>query len=180
MNNFKSRLLTFTGIAVASVAVFSFPAFAETYNMSGTVIAVTPNYRNVSSPVTVQDCYDVEVPVYGTRQRSGNAAEGAFLGMLLGGIAGKGLTGDDKGAAAGAIMGGVIGADKGAKPKNETVVIGHRTERQCDNKTVYENRRQLSDYTVSYEVLGVTQQANVSRKYQIGDSIPVRINIGLR
>jgi len=35
--------------------------------------------------------------------------------MIIGGIIGKGVTGDDKGAAAGAVLGGVIGADKGGK-----------------------------------------------------------------
>ena len=80
-------------------------------------------------------------------------------------------------AAAGAVMGGVIAADKGGKRQ---VVTGYRTERQCSNQTVYETRRELTDYTVSYEILGVTQRANVSRKYRVGDSIPVQVHIGLR
>lgn len=102
---------------------------------------VKDHYRTVYEqiPVTKRYCEDVEVPVYGTRQRQGNAAEGAILGMIIGGIAGKAVTGKDDGAAAGAIMGGVIGADKGAKPKNETVITGYRVERQCNEVTEYIN-----------------------------------------
>ena len=177
MNNFKSRLLVFAGIAVASVAVFSIPAFAETYNMSGTITEVNPNYRNVNAPVTVQDCQDVEVPVYGRASNGGASGGDVLMGMIVGGLLGKGVTGDDGGAAAGAVMGGVIAADKG---NNRQVVTGYRTERQCSTKTIYETRRELTDYTVSYEILGVTQHANVARKYRVGDSIPVQVRIGLR
>lgn len=160
----------------AAVAVFAFPAFAETYNMTGTVTAVNPNYRNVNVPVTVQDCRNVEVPVYGTAQGSATGGD-VLMGMIVGGLLGKGISGNDNGAAAGAVMGGVIAADKGGKRQ---VVTGYRTERQCSNQTVYETRRELTDYTVSYEILGVTQRANVSRKYRVGDSIPVQVHIGLR
>lgn len=100
------------------------------------------------TPVTRRYCENVEVPVYGTRQKQGNAAEGAILGMIIGGLAGKAVTGKDNGAAAGAIMGGVIGADKGAKPKNETVVTGYRTERQCTDVTEYVNNpKKVYDYS---------------------------------
>ena len=160
----------------AIISVFAFPVFAESYNMSGTITAVKPNYRNVNAPVVVQDCQDVEVPVYG---RAGNGASGGdvLMGMIVGGLLGKGVTGDDGGAAAGAVMGGVIAADKG---NNRQVITGYRVERQCSNKTIYETRKELTDYSVSYEILGVTQHANVPRKYRIGDSIPVQVRIGLR
>jgi uncharacterized protein YcfJ len=92
-----------------------------------------------SIPVTKQYCNIVDVPIYETRRRSGNAAEGALLGMIIGGISGKAITGDDGGAAAGAIMGGVIGADKGGRDKTEQVITGYRKERQCEDVTEYEN-----------------------------------------
>ena len=176
MVNFKNYAVLMSSVIMLSAT----PLFADTYNMTGTVVDVKPNYRNTSVPVTVQDCRDVEVPVYGTQQQQGNAAEGAILGMILGGLIGKGATGNDKGAAAGAIMGGVIGADKGSKPKDQQVIVGYRNERQCSNRTVYETQQKLSDYTVTYEILGVTQTATVSQKYQIGGTIPVQVNIGLR
>ena len=38
-----------------------------------------------------------------------------IIGMIVGGILGKGITGKDNGAAAGAVMGGVIAADARSK-----------------------------------------------------------------
>lgn len=108
-------------------------------------------YENVETVKT--NCYMVDVPIYATRQRSGDAAGGAFMGMLLGGIAGKAVTGDDKGAAAGAIMGGVIGADKGSKPKNEQVIIGYNKERQCVEEVHYDS---VPRKVYSYSTLGFT------------------------
>lgn len=136
------KLLTTTVIATMMAPM----AFAgETVNAR-----VKDHYATVYEhiPVTKRYCENVEVPVYGTRQKQGNAAEGAILGMIIGGLAGKAVTGKDNGAAAGAIMGGVIGADKGAKPKNETVVTGYRTERQCTDVTEYVNNpKNVYDYS---------------------------------
>lgn len=92
---------------------------------------------SLNSPITKQYCNFVDVPIYKTRTRRGNAAEGALLGMIIGGAAGKAITGKGDGAAAGAVLGGVIGADKGAKPKTEQVITGYRKERQCEDITEY-------------------------------------------
>jgi len=71
-------------------------------------------------------CNNVEVPVYG---QSGGASGGdVFGGMLLGGLLGKGVTNDDGGAAVGAILGGIIAADK---KQGRRVQTGYRIERQC-------------------------------------------------
>lgn len=105
---------------------------------------VRHHYRTIYDTVEVVDrqCEMVDVPVYGTRQvdRNGGAGGNALLGMILGGAIGKGITGDDKGAAAGAIMGGVIGADKGSKPKSEQYVKGYRREQSCTDVVTYVNK----------------------------------------
>ena len=90
------KLLTTTVIATMMAPM----AFAgETVNAR-----VKDHYATVYEhiPVTKRYCENVEVPVYGTRQKNGNAAEGAILGMIIGGLAGKAVTGKDNGAAAGA------------------------------------------------------------------------------
>ena len=46
MNRFKTRAL----MLASAVAVLAFPAFADTYNTTGTVTSVTPQYRNVTVP----------------------------------------------------------------------------------------------------------------------------------
>ena len=93
-------------------------------------------YKQV--PTTQTFCRDVKVPVYGNVQKQGNAAEGALLGMIIGGVIGKGVSGNDDGAAAGAVIGGLIGADKGAKPKNGQEVVGYEYVEKCNTETVIE------------------------------------------
>lgn len=136
-------------------ALIAAPAKAEESQVRGTLI---DHYTYVTEniPKTRKECSEVEVPVYSDRTRSGNAAEGALLGMVLGGVIGKGLTGKDDGAAVGAVMGGVIGADQGSKPKTDRVITGYTRETQCTNVTYSEQvRKRVYDYsTVKFTVDG--------------------------
>lgn len=160
----------------AAASLIAFPAMAQTYNATATVTAVTPMYRDVSTPVTIQDCRQVQVPIYG--QSGGGASGGDILGgMILGGLLGKGATGKDDGAAIGAILGGIVAADN---KQGNTVVTGYRNERQCSNVTTYETRQELTDYLITYQAFGVEQTANVTTMYNVGDSVPIRVTIQLR
>ena len=115
--------------------LLAFPAYAD----KRVEAKIKDVYRmeNQRVPVQVTDCYNVDVPIYQNQQ--GNAAEGALLGMIIGGILGKGATGNDDGAAAGAVIGGLVGADKAQKGKDK--IVGYRKERRCDETTLYENKK---------------------------------------
>lgn len=106
-----------------------------------TNVDVRDRYTEVSEsvPYTRLDCVSVDVPIYGRTYEEGNAAEGALLGMLLGGLAGKGATGDDGGAAAGAVIGGLIGADRGSRPRVSQGIIGYESQEKCTDVTYYED-----------------------------------------
>jgi len=135
------------------------PAMAEQ-----TTATIEDIYATVveSTPYTHQVCQNVEVPIYGTVTRQGSASGGDVLaGMILGGLLGKGATGKDDGAAAGAVLGGIIAADKANKPKTETVITGYKTERQCENITEYKDvNKKVYDYSViTWTVDGVTYQS---------------------
>lgn len=93
-------------------------------------------------PTTQTRCQNVNVPIYEDVQTQGDAAGGALAGMIIGGILGKGVSGNDDGAAAGAVIGGLIGADKGSKPKTERRIVGYEKERQCDETVVYVDREE--------------------------------------
>ena len=105
-------------------------------------VVVYDHTKNVTRivPVTSYVCNDVKKPIYGNVRKQGNAAEGALAGMIIGGLLGKGLTGDDNGAAAGAIVGGLVGADKGAKPKDSKEIIGYEIVESC--KEVTNNKKE--------------------------------------
>ena len=173
MTSFQNRVLAIAG----AVAIFAFPAFADTYNTTGIVTSVTPQYRNVTVPVTVQDCQDVQVPVYGNS--GGVNTEGAIIGGIVGGIVGNqvgGGSGREAATGVGAMIGAIVGGNSG----NNRQVTGYRVERQCSNRTVNDTRRELTDYRITYEVLDVEQTANVTTPYRVGDTIPVRVTINLR
>lgn len=165
-------------MAVAA-SLIAFPVLADTYNTTATVTAVTPMYRDVSVPVTIQNCQNVQVPVYGTVQGGGNAVEGAVGGAIVGAIIGEVLGGDKNARNTGAVFGAIVGGDKAANGTRQ-VVTGYKTERQCTNATAYETQQQLTDYLITYKVFGVEQQANVTNKYRVGDRIPVQVTIQLR
>lgn len=123
-------------IILAAAVLAAEPAIADEV----TNIKVYDHNKTIVREVPVNEyrCKDVKKPVYGTVQKQGNAAEGALLGMIIGGIAGKGLSGNDDGAAAGAVIGGLIGADKGAKPKTQQEVIGYEIVEKCNEVTTYQ------------------------------------------
>jgi uncharacterized protein YcfJ len=63
---------------------------------------VTDHYKTVTEYIEqpTQKCEMVKVPVYETVKKKGDAAGGALAGMIIGGILGKGVSGNDDGAAA--------------------------------------------------------------------------------
>jgi len=93
----------------------------------------------VKSPSTERLCQNMDVPIYGTTTQQGNASGGALIGMLLGAAGGKAVTGNDKGAAIGAIMGGLVGADKGSQPKQSQRIVGYKQELVCNDVTSVSN-----------------------------------------
>lgn len=107
-------------------------------------------------PTTKTRCQNVEVPIYEDVQVQGNAAGGALAGMIIGGILGKGVSGNDDGAAAGAVIGGLIGADKGSKPKTERRIVGYQNQRQCSEVVVYvdEKEERYSHSTIRFYLNG--------------------------
>ena len=97
---------------------------------------VVDYYNNVvvSTPHEKRLCEEYQVPIYG-QQGSVDGGD-VLMGMIIGGLMGKGLTGQDNGAAAGAVFGGVIAADKA----NKTVVQGYKTETKCRTEVRYSDR----------------------------------------
>ena len=94
--------------------------------------------------------------------------------MIIGGLLGKGVGGNDKGAAAGAVLGGIIAADKN---NSRRVVTGYRIERQCTEVMNQQQQRQLKNYTITYRWKNVTGQSYTYNRYNVGDRIPVTVSI---
>lgn len=133
-------------IVIAALAAAT-PAMANERAQKATVFDHTKTIVQYV-PTTSVVCNDVKKPVYGNVQKQGDAAAGALAGMIIGGILGKGVTGDDGGAAAGAVMGGIIGADKGSKPRNEREIIGYEIVQSC-KEVVSEEKKYVEVYSHS-------------------------------
>lgn len=122
----------------AVMSMFGSAAFAGTTQIQATVVDMRETYRDVVKQVPVQSCQTIDVPIYKEVVTGGGASGGDVLGgMIIGGILGKGVSGNDKGAAAGAILGGMVAADK--KQQRETVIVGYKQQQQCS--TVYEQKQ---------------------------------------
>ena len=152
-------------------------ANAEVYVRNATITSVNPIYEKVFVEEPTTHCEDIKNPIYGTRQKEGNAAGGALLGMIIGGAVGKGLTGKDNGAAVGAVMGGLIGAEQGSKSKNENFIIGYETERRCYKTLVSKEINRITKYNVTYKWRGLTGSFYSVDKLSVGDSIKININL---
>ena len=117
-------------MVTAAAVLVSSTAYADGQrNMRNATIEDVYVYEEFNSPKYYKQCRDVQVP-----NKSGASGGDVLGGMILGGLLGKGLTGNDDGAAAGAVLGGIISADKNQGPG------GYRTERQCETVTEYETK----------------------------------------
>jgi len=151
-------------VTTAVLVTLASSAIAET--VRARVTYVEPRYETVYSNIPRTQCQNVEVPIYGTVQGGGATGGDVLAGMIIGGLLGKGITGDDQGAAAGAVMGGVIAADSG---NTRQVVTGYRTERQCSEVMQREQTRQLRNYYIQFEWNGIVGDAYTYNRYNVGD-----------
>ena len=159
------RILLVSALAATSASAETTNATIE--DIYATVVEQTPYTRQV--------CQNVEVPVYGTVQGGGATGGDVLAGMIIGGILGKGVTGNDNGAAAGAVMGGIIAADQ--NNGNRQVITGYRTERQCSEVMVRQEVRGIRDYLITFEWNGIYGSAYTYNNYTLGQRIPVEVNI---
>lgn len=164
-------------LSATLLTVIATTTSAETYNKKAIVTSVKPVYEIIYVNKPSTQCEEVKLPIYGTQQKDGNAAGNALLGMIIGGAVGKGLTGQDEGAAVGAVMGGLIGADQGSKPKSETIIIGYETKRQCYETSVSHKVNKLTGYDIIYKWENLTGSFFSSEKLSVGDNILINVTV---
>jgi len=167
----KNLLLTTVAILGLSTAAYAQTEYA-------TITKVQPNYQNISVPTTRQECRTVNVPVYGNVQGNGASGGDVLTGMILGGLIGKGASGNDKGAAAGAVIGGIIAAEN--KNNNSQEIVGYQQQQQCNDVTFYETQESIKNYTIWYEWNGVQGRSFTYNQYRRGDRIPVSVSINAK
>lgn len=165
------KLFTTAAILIAT----TLPSYADT--VRATISSIQPIYHNTTIRTPRNICQNVEVPVYGTVQSGGASGGDVLTGMIIGGLLGKGVTGNDKGAATGAVIGGIISADN---KRSKQVITGYRTQRQCHTTYINNTQRQLKHYKIWFTWNGINGSAFTYNNYQIGDRIPVDVTLRAR
>ena len=163
--------------SIAALALLAGTAQAHhTQRVEATVTRVDPIYSNSTQHLPRQVCEQVQVPIYSTVQGPGATGSDVLGGMILGGLLGKGVTGDDKGAAIGAILGGVTQADK---QSSRRVITGYQHQQQC--RTVYDtvNSNVVTGYQIWFSYDGMSGTATTNTKYTVGETIQVKMGISI-
>ena len=104
----------------------------------------------------------------------GTTGGDVFAGMLLGSLLGKGATGKDKGAAVGAVLGGIIAAEKN---NTTTSIIGYEPIRNCEIIQIPETMKTIKNYKIDYEWGDVMGSSYTYNRYHVGQHIPISISI---
>ena len=158
--------------AAVMLIATTLPSYADT--VRATISSIQPIYHNITTQTPSNICQNVEVPIYGTVQSGGASGGDVLTGMIIGGLLGKGVSGNDKGAAAGAVLGGIISADN---KRSKQVITGYRVESQCHTTYVNSTQRQLKHYKIWFTWNGINGSAATYNVYQIGDRIPVEVSL---
>lgn len=111
--------------------IVSFGAVAQEVNAH-----IQDHYKSIQRriPTTQQQCQEVDVPVYSSRQP--NTQGGVLLGAIIGNAIGR-AAGVDGGQTAGTIIGGIAGQEI-ARGQQRDEITGYRREQRCSNVTSYE------------------------------------------
>ena len=122
--NWKQKFL---GVGVGLLMVTA--AQASDVRVTGTHIH--HHYKDViqRTPHIVEVCYD--------KQTSGDKTGDTLGGAIIGGILGKALTGNDDGAAIGALFGGIVGHNESNATGGTRTVCQKEKRYKETSKTIY-------------------------------------------
>jgi uncharacterized protein YcfJ len=157
-----SKSKTFLLIAAAGGIAYATTAYARERAQDAWVM---PSYETVTRyvPVTKKVCEKIQVPVYGDVVRRGSDGE-VLGGAVIGGAVGNQF-GNGSGKDIMTVLGAIMGANAGAKPKTERVITGYKYVKQCDNveEWVEKTERVYSHSTITFEVDGKTYNVEFQR-----------------
>jgi outer membrane lipoprotein SlyB len=126
---------------------------------------IQPYHSVASVDVPTTQCNIVNVPVYSHR----NSGSGNVLsGMVVGGIVGNAIGGNDKSTALGAIIGGLAAADP------IPYVSGYRQEQQCRTVYIQQLQQVHAGYTVTYIHQNVSGVVQTPFYFQPGSVVSIR------
>ena len=163
----KKIFIVFSMLFLSTTNTFASELFAK-------VVQIEENYETITEYSPIKICRDEEVPIYGNTNQNNNNSGNVLLGMILGGVSGKVITGEDGGAAVGAIAGGLIGANNN---NSGNQIIGFRTVQTCTMEKKEVNSTRLKNYRITYDFHGALGTSYSYNSYLVGDKIPVNVSV---
>lgn len=145
---------------------FKDPVWAE-------ITDISPNYKEITTSRPQRVCRMENVPVYGKVKGQGASGLDVLGGAILGGLFGKAITDKDEGAAAGAVIGGVVAAEAGRADRTE--IVGYTQKETCSTQYVERVETIVDNYTIYYQWEGQYGSAVVDKKYRRGDLVKVMV-----
>lgn len=164
------NLILAIAIAITPSAVMADGPSRESHAV---ITAVHPIYVNQHVERIERECYNVDVPVYGTVH--GGSDGDVLAGALIGGVIGNQF-GNGSGKEAMTVLGAILGANRGANSTRDAVV-GYRVEQRCENVRRVVNEPVLSHYRISYTYNGHEYHQETHRKYTLGQRVSVQPNL---
>jgi uncharacterized protein YcfJ len=161
--------------AVAGLIMLSSTAMANSFSISGTVIASEPVHTTIARNNPTQVCNMVDVPIYGNSNTNftGEQVLGAIIGGVIGSKIGKG-DGRDIAIGTGAVIGSQIGKNQNQK------IVGYKQVQQCHTNNEIVNETVLSHYNTTVEAMGQTLNTQTSRQLTVGDTVTVDVHMSVR
>jgi uncharacterized protein YcfJ len=160
--------ITTTATILASTMVLA------SQTVYATITNVSENWTYETRRIPKEKCTTVRVPISGYNNGSSAGAD-ALAGMIIGGLLGKGLSGNDRGAAAGAIIGGVISADKSQGRVQHNP--GYEERVRCTTVYDYVRESVQAGYIVDYMYEGYLYQFTTFKRYNAGDKLRLNIRV---
>jgi len=147
----RNTILIFLLAGVAMIAIlYAQIAKAEGTSVQGTVV---DHYEKQIDFIeqSQEVCRLVKIPIYHRPHRPTGAE--ILGGLVIGGALGKVISGDDKGALAGAVVGGLV-----TSSRQEPRIVGYSRQRVCEDKIFHrkEYRHEYSHSTISFTIHGVS------------------------
>lgn len=140
-------------LLATTLALAATSAYADQY---ATKVWDVYTNEDVQIPKKVQGCHVVEIPIYETFEQKGSAAE-AITGGIIGGAIGNQF-GRGTGNEVMTVLGVIIGAN--AMDKKEQRVVGWKKEKRCSEDVIYETRKVK---TYQYSVVEFYQDGKKQR-----------------
>lgn len=143
--------LIFLLVGVVMIAIL----YANIAKAEGTIVegTVVDHYEKQIDFIedSQEVCRLVKIPIYHKPHRPTGAE--ILGGLVIGGALGKVISGDDKGALAGAVVGGLV-----TSSQQEPRIVGYSRKRVCEDKIFHrkEYRHEYSHSTISFTIDGVS------------------------